>query len=169
MKLNGNLTSSGNCQKTASVKADNTSLLPLNWCLHGRNNQVLPCGNFIEVYWPLTEQFFFSPMNRLRKELNELLAKENVKLSVNDFIIKASALACAKVPEANSSWQESFIRQFAPFFFISLVFFSFYLHLKINQFYFRNNTVDINVAVATENGLITPIVFQADRKVLGPL
>ena len=47
----------------------------------------------------------------LRRELNEILKKEEVKLSVNDFIIKASALACKKVPEANSSWQESFIRQ----------------------------------------------------------
>ncbi|ESO05083.1 hypothetical protein HELRODRAFT_111522 [Helobdella robusta] len=80
---------------------------------------------------------------RLRKELNELLAKEKVKLSVNDFLIKASALACKKVPEANSSWQETFIRQ--------------------------NNNVDINVAVATDNGLITPIVFQADKKGLATI
>lgn len=75
---------------------------------------------------------------RVRKELNETLAKTGGKLSVNDFIIKASALACKKVPEANSSWQEGFIRQY--------------------------NSVDVNVAVATENGLITPIVFGADTK-----
>ena len=36
---------------------------------------------------------------------------QNIKLSVNDFIIKASALACLKVPEANSSWMDSVIRQ----------------------------------------------------------
>jgi pyruvate dehydrogenase E2 component (dihydrolipoamide acetyltransferase) len=47
----------------------------------------------------------------VRLDLNELLKKENVKLSVNDFIIKAAALACRKVPAANSSWQETFIRQ----------------------------------------------------------
>jgi len=39
------------------------------------------------------------------------LKKDNVKLSVNDFIVKAAALACRKVPQANSSWQDSFIRQ----------------------------------------------------------
>jgi pyruvate dehydrogenase E2 component (dihydrolipoamide acetyltransferase) len=33
------------------------------------------------------------------------------KISVNDFIIKASALACLKVPEANSSWMDTVIRQ----------------------------------------------------------
>lgn len=75
---------------------------------------------------------------QLRKELNELLSKQNKKISVNDFIIKASALACKQVPEANSSWQDTFVRQY--------------------------NTVDINVAVATDAGLITPIVFRADLK-----
>lgn len=75
---------------------------------------------------------------RLRTEMNQSLAKENVKLSVNDFIIKASALACLKVPEVNSSWHETFIRQY--------------------------NTVDVSVAVSTDNGLITPIVFDADSK-----
>lgn len=75
---------------------------------------------------------------QLRKELNEVLSGDKIKLSVNDFIIKASALACKKVPEANSSWQGDFIRQY--------------------------NSVDVNVAVATDAGLITPIVSRADIK-----
>jgi len=79
----------------------------------------------------------------LRKQLNELLQADNVKLSVNDFIIKATALACKKVPEANSSWLDTVIRQY--------------------------NTVDVNVAVATDAGLITPIVFDADRKGLATI
>ena len=70
--------------------------------------------------------------------MNRSLQKENVKLSVNDFVIKASALACIKVPEVNSSWHETFIRQY--------------------------NVVDISIAVSTENGLITPIIFDADSK-----
>ena len=61
------------------------------------------------------------------------------KLSVNDFILKASALSCLKVPECNSSWQDTYVRQF--------------------------NSCDISVAVATDNGLITPIVFGAEKKV----
>ncbi|KAK3594828.1 hypothetical protein CHS0354_002878 [Potamilus streckersoni] len=80
---------------------------------------------------------------RLRKEFNEILSKENQKLSVNDFIIKASALASRKVPEANSSWMGEFVRQY--------------------------NTVDVNVAVATPAGLITPIVFRADIKGLSSI
>lgn len=48
---------------------------------------------------------------RIRKELNEIMEKEKVKISVNDFIIKASALACKKVPAANSAWMDTFIRQ----------------------------------------------------------
>ncbi|XP_050435778.1 dihydrolipoyllysine-residue acetyltransferase component of pyruvate dehydrogenase complex, mitochondrial-like [Adelges cooleyi] len=74
----------------------------------------------------------------LRKRMNELLEKEGVKLSINDFIIKAAALACKKVPEANSSWMDSFIRQY--------------------------DSVDVSVAVSTDTGLITPIVFNADTK-----
>ncbi|CAN8003642.1 unnamed protein product, partial [Ixodes pacificus] len=48
---------------------------------------------------------------KLREEFNKAMEKENIKLSVNDFVIKATALACKKVPQANSSWQETFIRE----------------------------------------------------------
>ncbi|XP_014902259.1 dihydrolipoyllysine-residue acetyltransferase component of pyruvate dehydrogenase complex, mitochondrial isoform X1 [Poecilia latipinna] len=74
----------------------------------------------------------------LRKELNEEVKAQNIKLSVNDFIIKASALACLKVPECNSSWMDTVIRQ--------------------------NHVVDVSVAVSTASGLITPIVFNAHIK-----
>ncbi|KAI2651356.1 hypothetical protein H4Q32_019419 [Labeo rohita] len=74
----------------------------------------------------------------LRKELNAEVKTDNIKLSVNDFIIKASALACLKVPEANSSWMDTVIRQ--------------------------NHVVDVSVAVSTPVGLITPIVFNAHIK-----
>uniref|UniRef100_A0A9L0TNU1 Acetyltransferase component of pyruvate dehydrogenase complex n=1 Tax=Equus caballus TaxID=9796 RepID=A0A9L0TNU1_HORSE len=73
----------------------------------------------------------------VRKELNKMLEGRS-KISVNDFIIKASALACLKVPEANSSWLDTVIRQ--------------------------NHVVDISVAVSTPAGLITPIVFNAHIK-----
>ncbi|XP_069803364.1 dihydrolipoyllysine-residue acetyltransferase component of pyruvate dehydrogenase complex, mitochondrial [Dendropsophus ebraccatus] len=80
---------------------------------------------------------------RLRKELNEVVKSENIKLSVNDFIIKASALSCLKVPEANSSWMDTVIRQ--------------------------NHVVDVSVAVSTPAGLITPIVFNAHIKGLSSI
>ncbi|KAJ8267082.1 hypothetical protein GJAV_G00138130 [Gymnothorax javanicus] len=79
----------------------------------------------------------------LRKELNQEVKADNIKLSVNDFLIKASALACLKVPEANSSWMDTVIRQ--------------------------NHVVDVSVAVSTPNGLITPIVFNAHIKGLAAI
>uniref|UniRef100_A0A8C6PAH8 Dihydrolipoamide acetyltransferase component of pyruvate dehydrogenase complex n=1 Tax=Nothobranchius furzeri TaxID=105023 RepID=A0A8C6PAH8_NOTFU len=80
---------------------------------------------------------------QLRKELNEEVKAQNIKLSVNDFIIKASALACLKVPECNSSWMDTVIRQ--------------------------NHVVDMSIAVSTVNGLITPIVFNAHIKGLAAI
>lgn len=74
----------------------------------------------------------------MREKFNKMLEKEKVKLSVNDIIIKGMAMACKKVPEGNSAWMGDVIRQY--------------------------NSVDVSVAVSTENGLITPIVFGADTK-----
>nr|XP_023022999.1 dihydrolipoyllysine-residue acetyltransferase component of pyruvate dehydrogenase complex, mitochondrial isoform X1 [Leptinotarsa decemlineata] len=74
----------------------------------------------------------------IRAKYNKKLEKSGVKLSVNDFIIKAVAQASLKVPEANSSWMDSVIRQY--------------------------KSVDVSVAVSTDKGLITPIVFEAERK-----
>lgn len=48
---------------------------------------------------------------RLRSELNGK-GDTGFKLSVNDFVIKAAALACKKVPEANSSWNEQAVRRY---------------------------------------------------------
>jgi pyruvate dehydrogenase E2 component (dihydrolipoamide acetyltransferase) len=89
-------------------------------------------------HYYLTVEIEVDELLRLRTQLNGMLAKEKLKLSVNDFIIKAAALACSEVPEANSSWQESFIRQYS--------------------------SVDVSVAVSTEAGLITPIVFDAGKR-----
>lgn len=76
---------------------------------------------------------------KLRQALNSA-ADGKYKLSVNDFLIKASAIACKKVPAVNSSWREiggqTVIRQ--------------------------HNTVDVSVAVATPIGLMTPIVRGVD-------
>lgn len=87
---------------------------------------------------------------KLRAELNAALEKASAgseggvsKLSVNDFIIKAAALACRVVPAVNSSWQDNAIRQF--------------------------NYVDVSVAVSTDNGLVTPIVKDADTKGLSAI
>ena len=73
---------------------------------------------------------------KLRQALNES-AGGRYKLSVNDFFIKACAVACRKVPAVNSSWRGDTIRQY--------------------------DSVDVSVAVATPAGLMTPIVRGVDR------
>lgn len=80
-----------------------------------------------------------SKLLKLREALNSS-ADGKYKLSVNDFLIKACAVACKKVPAVNSSWREvdgqTVIREY--------------------------KTVDVSVAVATPVGLMTPIVKGAD-------
>lgn len=74
----------------------------------------------------------------LREEINS--DNEKYKISVNDLVIKAVALALKDNPDANSSWTEEEILQY--------------------------NNVDVSVAVAIEGGLITPIIRNADQKSL---
>lgn len=71
-----------------------------------------------------------------RKEMNAYL--NDGKISVNDFIIKAVALALKKLPAVNASWSEAAT--------------------------LRYRSVDVSVAVSTPSGLITPIVRNADAK-----
>jgi pyruvate dehydrogenase E2 component (dihydrolipoamide acetyltransferase) len=91
-------------------------------------------------HYYLTVDINMDQVLNLRKELNNKQPADQ-KISVNDFIVKASALALRKVPAANSSWMDTFVRQY--------------------------HYVDVCVAVATETGLITPIVKDADLKGLG--
>lgn len=76
----------------------------------------------------------------VRKVLNE---GEGLKLSVNDFVVRAIALALRDVPEANASWVGESIRRF--------------------------NSVDVSVAVATDKGLLTPIIKNAHQKGLATI
>jgi pyruvate dehydrogenase E2 component (dihydrolipoamide acetyltransferase) len=76
-----------------------------------------------------------------RKQLNEKLA--DGKVSVNDLVIKASAIALKQVPAANASWTETETRVY--------------------------HSVDISVAVAIEGGLITPVIRGAQNKGLAEI
>lgn len=77
----------------------------------------------------------------LRRRLN--VDNAGTKITVNDLILKAAALALRRVPEANVSWRETAIR--------------------------HHHRVDVAFAVATPDGLFTPIVRDADRKPLAEL
>lgn len=73
-----------------------------------------------------------------RKKLND--GQQDAKLSVNDFVIRASALALRDVPEANVSWD-----------------------VKTESIH-RHANIDISIAVALESGLITPIIKATNTK-----
>ena len=79
---------------------------------------------------------------KIRAELNGR-ANDQYKLSVNDFVIRASALALRKVPAANASWSDDGTMLW--------------------------QRVDVSVAVAIDGGLITPIIKQADAKGLAQI
>ena len=79
----------------------------------------------------------------VRSELNAALAVRDMKISVNDFIIKAAAMALQSVPEANSIWAADRVLKF--------------------------KSSDVAVAVAVDGGLFTPVLFDADRKSLSQL
>ncbi len=94
-------------------------------------------------HYYLTVECEMDAVMALRADINKQYEKEGVKLSVNDFIIKATALACRRVPECNSAWMETAIREF--------------------------HTCDVSVAVDTGSGLITPIVTGAESRGLADI
>jgi pyruvate dehydrogenase E2 component (dihydrolipoamide acetyltransferase) len=90
----------------------------------------------------LMRTFDAAPMLAFRGRLNDLLGDKG-KVSVNDLIVKAVALALRRMPECNASWEGEAIR-----------------------YYHR---VHVGVAVAIEDGLVTPVVFDADQKGIGAI
>jgi len=83
-----------------------------------------------------------APLLGFRERLNTLLGDKG-KVSVNDLVIKAVALALRRVPACNASWEGDAIRHY--------------------------HRVHIGVAVAIEDGLVTPVVRDADRKGIGSI
>ena len=81
-----------------------------------------------------------SPLLKTRVALNEKLKKlgQSIKLTVNDYILKASAEALRTVPAMNSSWEGESIRQ--------------------------HGSVHLSFGVALEDGLVTPVIRDAEKK-----
>jgi pyruvate dehydrogenase E2 component (dihydrolipoamide acetyltransferase) len=83
------------------------------------------------------------PLVLFRAQANRDLGEGGAKLSVNDIVLKAVAKALREVPEVNSSFREDGI--------------------------LRHGRVDVSMAVAIEDGLVTPVIRDADRKPLGQI
>ncbi len=94
-------------------------------------------------HFPLTIDCRLDALLSARKAVNEAAAEDGVKISVNDFIIRACALALKKEPAANASYTPQGLKLW--------------------------HDVDIAVAVAIEGGLITPVVRQSHLKGLAQI
>ena len=94
-------------------------------------------------HFPLTIDVEIDALLAARSRINSLLEPRGVKVSVNDLVIKAAALALKQVPEANASFTPEGIA----------------LHRH----------ADISMAVAVDGGLITPIIRKAEQKGLAEI
>ena len=80
---------------------------------------------------------------KFRASINATLEASGTKVSVNDLIVKAAALALRDHPEVNTSWE--------------------------NDNLYQHDSIDINIAIAIDGGLIAPFVPAADGKSLGAI
>ena len=94
-------------------------------------------------HFPLTVDIELDKLLAMRSQVNALLEKDGVKVSVNDIVIKAAAIALKRVPEANASYTPEGIA----------------LH----------HHADVAMAVAIDGGLITPIIRAAETKGLAQI
>jgi pyruvate dehydrogenase E2 component (dihydrolipoamide acetyltransferase) len=128
----------------APLPADTFTEVPNNNVRRVIAQRLLEAKTTIPHFY-LTVDCELDKLLELRKDLNGRSPEGDgaYKISVNDFVIRAVALAMKKVPAANAAWSEEAIRLF--------------------------NDVNVSIAVATPDGLITPIVRKADTKGLAEI
>lgn len=94
-------------------------------------------------HFPLFIDVEIDQLMAVRAKVNKMLEPQGIKVSVNDFVIKAAALALKLVPEANASYTPEGIAM--------------------------HHNADVSMAVAIEGGLITPIIKKAETKGLAQI
>ncbi|MGX8271654.1 pyruvate dehydrogenase complex dihydrolipoamide acetyltransferase [Brevundimonas diminuta] len=94
-------------------------------------------------HFPLFIDCEIDQLMAIRAKVNKMLEPQGVKVSVNDFVIKAAALALKMVPEANASYTPEGIAM--------------------------HHNADVSMAVAIDGGLITPIIRKAETKGLAQI
>jgi len=94
-------------------------------------------------HFPLTIDCEIDGLLAARARVNAMLEPQGIKVSVNDFVIKASAMALKAVPQANASYSPEGIAM--------------------------HHHADVAMAVAIEGGLITPIIRKAETKTLSQI
>ncbi len=96
---------------------------------------------FTSPHFYLSMEINMDKATELRKQLNDVAAP--IKISFNDLVVKACAVALRNHPVINSSWMGDFIRQ--------------------------NNHINVGVAVAVNQALFVPVIRHADMKSLGQI
>ncbi|MBN9480946.1 MAG: pyruvate dehydrogenase complex dihydrolipoamide acetyltransferase [Bordetella sp.] len=94
-------------------------------------------------HFPLFIDVEIDQLMAVRAKVNKMLEPQGIKVSVNDFVIKAAALALKAVPEANASYTPEGIAM--------------------------HHNADVSMAVAIDGGLITPIIKKAETKGLAQI
>jgi len=94
-------------------------------------------------HFPLNIDCEIDGLLAARAKVNAMLEKDGIKVSVNDFVIKASAMALKAVPEANASYSPEGLAM--------------------------HHNADVAMAVAIDGGLITPIIRKAETKTLSQI
>ncbi len=122
--------------------ADSYTLVPLDGMRRTVARRLTESARDIP-HFPLTIDVEIDALLAARTRINSLLEPRGIKVSVNDLVIKAAALALKQVPEANASFTHEGIA----------------LHRH----------ADISMAVAVDGGLITPIIQRAEQKGLAEI
>lgn len=121
----------------AAPAAQDHELIPLTPMRKAIANSLTQSKQTVPHFY-LTLDLQMDALLALREKMNARLAANQKKLSVNDFVMRATALALAEVPDANVHYTEQGIKRFA------------HAHLCL--------------AVAIEGGLVTPVIRNADQK-----
>lgn len=129
-----------NQRETPAIPAGSYEELPLSPMRKVIGQRLQEAKSFIPHFYA-TLSIDAEPLFLIREQLKN----QEIKLSVNDFIVRACALALRQYPAINSGFH------------------------SVNQSIIRFKTVDIAVAVSVQEGLITPIIRYADYKNLGEL
>lgn len=111
---------------------------PLSPIREAISKRLQSAKTFIPHFY-VRQRIYASPLLALLKELQA----QNIKLSINDCIVRACALALKEFPEINSGFN------------------------SVDNTIIRFSTIDISIAVAIPDGVITPIIRCADRKNVG--
>jgi pyruvate dehydrogenase E2 component (dihydrolipoamide acetyltransferase) len=128
--------------KSAAVEGEGDQRVPLSQMRRTIARRLAEAKRTIPHFY-LTTVVDATDLGALRKQINDQVAEAGIKVSFNDLVVKGVALAIRKVPEVNVSFADDALLQ--------------------------HSHVHVGIAVATERGLMVPVIRDADQKSLGQI